>query len=441
MRVEKPIISIVMPVYNVEPYLSKSIESILGQDFRDFELICVDDASTDASGKILQRYAKKDQRIRIIEHKENTGAGTSRNEGLSVSRGEWIIFLDADDYFSGQLLSKAYRAAVENEVDVVYVNYNEFNQAKNCIDPMEKSLAVRKVMEDRVFSGRDLGHRIFEALDIVPWNKLCRKSFLQAKNLRFQELPNSNDVYFGSCVAALAEKIFFIMEPLVTYRTHHAHQISAQRGKNPSCAYEALKAVKERLVQEGLFETYKGSFYWRALSGITYALRAGGTAFKPRLDFRKFLENEGWEKLGMKDMREEDFFYKYDYERWLKLKFTSDTLFDEAMFSQLKELKGKAYIWGFGDWGRKFYDAAKYHGYPIHGIIDENPKLKGNKVDGLTILPCREQEEPFEYVIITNEVYGKSVRERLDAMGNSGTKIIDMGDYMFHNVPIQECIF
>lgn len=441
MSVENPTISIVMPVYNVEPYLPKSIESILGQDFKDFELICVDDASADASGKILQRYAARDKRIRIIEHKENTGAGTSRNEGMAVSRGEWVIFLDADDYFSGNLLSKAYKAAQENDVDVVYVNYNEFDQSKNCINPMEKSLAVRQRIEGRVFSGKDLGNRLLEALDIVPWNKLCRKSFLQDRNLKFQEIPNSNDVYFGSCVAALAEKIFFIMEPLVTYRTHHAYQISAQRGKKPICAYQALKKVKDRLEEEGLFDNFKGSFYWRALSGLTYALRAGGTAFKPRLDFRKFLNEEGWKNLGMEDLQEEDFFYKYDYERWIKLKFTSDTLFDEEMFSELKDLKGKSYIWGFGDWGKKFYEAAKYHGYAISGIIDENPSLKGKQVDGLTVLPCREQDDSFEYVIITNEMYGRSVRERLDSTGHSETKIIDMGDYMFHNVPIKECIF
>ncbi|MBO6292860.1 MAG: glycosyltransferase family 2 protein [Selenomonas sp.] len=441
MSIENPIISIVVPVYNVEPYLPKSIESILGQEFKDFELICVDDASTDASGKILQRYAARDKRIRIIEHKENKGAGTARNEGMAVSRGEWIIFLDADDYFSSQLLSKAYKAAQDNEVDVVYVNFNEYNQADNVVDPREKSLAARRIIEGRVFSGRELGHRVFEVLPIVPWNKLCRKSFLQEKKLKFQELPNANDVYFGSCVAFMAERNYFLLEPLVTYRTHHAHQISAKRGKNPLCAYKALKQVKDKLDEEGAFECHKGSFYWQTLSGITYALRAGGTAFKPRLDFRKFLNEEGWKNLGMEDLQEEDFFYKYDYERWIKLKFTSDTLFDEEMFSELKDLKGKSYIWGFGDWGKKFYEAAKYHGYAINGIIDENTSLKGKQVDGLTVLPCREQDDSFEYVIITNEMYGRSVRERLDSTGHSETKIIDMGDYMFHNVPIKECIF
>lgn len=437
-----PIISIVMPVYNVEPCLSQSIESLLSQDFKSFELICINDASTDNSGIILRKYAAIDKRIRIIEHDNNKGAGGARNEGLELSRGEWIIFLDADDYFSNNLLSKTYSVACEHNADVVYVDYIEYNQQENkIVGPKDKSLTVQRIINGKVFSSSELRDRLFEVLYIVPWNKLCRKSFLREYNLNFQEIPNSNDVYFGSCIAIFAKRIYFLEEPLVIHRVNHANQISASRGKKPICAYRALKLLKDRMVKDDVFDVYKGGFYWLALSAIRYALVAKKTEFKSRLKFRLFMRTQGWKNLGMDNLQESDFFYKDDFIRYVDISNTLDTVFDEQMFSDLKKISGVVYIWGFGLMGRTFYNASKYYSYSISGIIDEDINLRGKKVDGFTILPCFEQKEDFDYVIITNEIYGGSIRRCLDATGHENVRIIDAGAYVKHKVSIMDCIF
>ncbi len=107
-------ISVIVPVYNVEKYLDKCLKSILLQDFSDFELILVDDGSTDNSGKICDDFALKDSRIKVV-HKENAGPSVARNVGTSVSKGEYITFIDSDDYVDRDYLSILYKSLIMDE--------------------------------------------------------------------------------------------------------------------------------------------------------------------------------------------------------------------------------------------------------------------------------------------------------------------------------------
>ena len=116
-----PKISIIVPVYNVEKYLRRCLDSILAQTFTDFECICVDDGSPDGSGKILDEYAEKDSRFVVI-HKDNGGVSSARNAGLDVARGEWITFVDSDDWVEAETYETAYSVAVENDADLIQWN-------------------------------------------------------------------------------------------------------------------------------------------------------------------------------------------------------------------------------------------------------------------------------------------------------------------------------
>lgn len=113
-----PAISVIVPVYNVEGYLGRCLDSILGQSFRDFELILVDDGSTDGSPALCDEYRRRDSRVRVI-HRENAGVGLARNSGLEIARGEYIAFADADDYLGDSLLNDLYMVAVRHNVDCV----------------------------------------------------------------------------------------------------------------------------------------------------------------------------------------------------------------------------------------------------------------------------------------------------------------------------------
>lgn len=132
-------ISVIVPVYNTEQYLPRCIESILSQSFTDFELLLIDDGSTDGSGKICDAYAEKDNRIRVF-HKENGGVSSARNMGLDEAKGEWVYFVDSDD----ELLHDGLQVLFDNtnkEVDVVLAGFEEVSE-EGVISPGVKDRIV-----------------------------------------------------------------------------------------------------------------------------------------------------------------------------------------------------------------------------------------------------------------------------------------------------------
>ncbi|MCQ2958500.1 MAG: glycosyltransferase, partial [Candidatus Gastranaerophilales bacterium] len=112
-----PEVSVIMPVYNTEKYLRECLDSIINQTLKDIEIICVDDGSKDDSGKILDEYAQKDNRIKVI-HNKNQGAAPSRNQGISIAQGKYLSILDSDDIFDTNMLELLFNKAEQNDADI-----------------------------------------------------------------------------------------------------------------------------------------------------------------------------------------------------------------------------------------------------------------------------------------------------------------------------------
>ena len=117
-----PTISVIVPVYKVEPYIRKCVDSILGQTFSDIQVILVDDGSPDQCGKICDEYAKQDNRVEVI-HKENGGLSDARNEGVKYATGKYILFVDSDDYIAEDLVEKTVEVAETQNCDIVLFDY------------------------------------------------------------------------------------------------------------------------------------------------------------------------------------------------------------------------------------------------------------------------------------------------------------------------------
>ena len=117
-------VSVILPVYNEEKYLPQCLDSICGQTLREIEIICVDDGSTDSSPQILEGYAKKDARVKLIRQ-ENQFAGVARNKGMSYATGKYLSFLDADDYYAPEMLEKMAEEAEKNKADIVICRYGQ----------------------------------------------------------------------------------------------------------------------------------------------------------------------------------------------------------------------------------------------------------------------------------------------------------------------------
>ena len=126
-------VSVIVPVFNVESYLNESLDSILNQTLKDIEIICINDGSTDNSLDILETYSKKDKRIKIIS-KENEGQGVARNVGLDNAQGEYISFVDSDDFIKRDMLEKLYNKAENNDLDLVMCKVSSFDNETHEVD-------------------------------------------------------------------------------------------------------------------------------------------------------------------------------------------------------------------------------------------------------------------------------------------------------------------
>lgn len=184
-----PEISIIVPVYNVEKYLKRCIDSILNQSFENFELILVDDGSTDNSGKIVDEYEGIDKRIRVI-HKENGGQGSARNRGLDIAKGNYIGFVDSDDWIHRDMYKYMYKFITEDDTDIVQVGHDivkEYISDEKCNLSDIKVICIDNIID------KFTDCNSFEILPFIfPVNKLYKKEIW--KELRFSEGKFAEDL-------------------------------------------------------------------------------------------------------------------------------------------------------------------------------------------------------------------------------------------------------
>ncbi len=187
MTPKEPTVTVIMPAYNVEDYIARAVESVRAQTLRDFELIVVDDGSTDRTGQILDRIAERDWRLEVI-HTENAGAPAARNLALDRARGRWVAFFDADDWAEPQMLEEEVAFAEANDLElaisgfVIETHWGEYGEYDS-----EEKFADTSVYAD-VRDFHRSAHRLFdENLLYTPWNKLFLRSRIEELGLRFRD--------------------------------------------------------------------------------------------------------------------------------------------------------------------------------------------------------------------------------------------------------------
>ena len=169
------LISVIIPVYNTEKYLRKCVESILSQTFTDFELLLINDGSTDSSGAICDEYAQKDTRVRVF-HKENGGVSSARNLGLDKARGQWITFVDSDDYVEPEMLSCIHQYEDEELIAMSYI------YEKEPVIEYEK-LKDKKIL----LSSRNLTEILMLGAFMTPYSKFYKREIIEIHKIRFNE--------------------------------------------------------------------------------------------------------------------------------------------------------------------------------------------------------------------------------------------------------------
>ena len=257
---KKPLVSVIVPCYNSADYIYTSIGSIISQDYQELEIICVDDGSDDDTLTCLRKLSEDDERIVVLQQKREY-AGVARNKGLEAASGDYYIFLDSDDVFLPQMISKMVDCAERTGADVVLCD--AYFQNCNTGEYSMPSYVINRSLVEKYscFSYKDMPDNIFQVSLSVPWNKMLRADFIRRNNIRFQGTKRSNDEYFSAIAIMTAQLIAWVPDRMVIYR--HANAKSLQGFSEDDISddfYKAHLAIKETLSDQDKYEPVKRSF-------------------------------------------------------------------------------------------------------------------------------------------------------------------------------------
>ena len=254
-----PKISVIIPVYNVEKYLRACLDSVVNQTLKEVEIICVDDGSTDGSPAILAEYAAKDPRVKVITQAKSN-AGAARNAGIAAAGGEYLEFVDADDWVDGQMFERMVRRAEETSAQIVFAPWTVHGGKAGSRVYRRKFPQPVVSQGGGLLSLEEIGETLFTSFGYCPWNKIVSRAFVLEQGIRFQEIPRANDLYFSCAVLALSTRIAVVGEPLYHYRKEALATKDSRTDRSPFCSLEALQAVKDLLDERGLYSKLSTAF-------------------------------------------------------------------------------------------------------------------------------------------------------------------------------------
>ena len=349
-------ISVVMPVYNADDYITQAIETVLSQTLSEFELICVDDGSTDKSVEIIKSFIKKDDRVKLIEM-SHIGVSTARNKGLLKSQGEYIIFVDADDFYEETLLEKLYSKAKSDNLDVVATDFDLYDnkRARYIKSPEEEHGNI--YAHGAVASKNEFPDFILQSTTGYVWNKLFRSAFIKEKEILFApELYVFEDVYFVCCALSLADRVSRVHETLVHHRIYQLQHRAKIFRKHFDQVPVVYLRVKEFLMRHGMYIPLSKSFLNFSASRCYKIFNL--VPLDKKDDFWNLLHRGYADSLGWYRHEAHDFEHReiydfvaniglYTYEQYEKLKLVGKlenlkNMTLETLKKKIKQLEAKA---------------------------------------------------------------------------------------------------
>lgn len=251
----KPKVSIIVPMYGVERYLDKCVETLVNQTLCDIEIILVDDGSPDRCGELAENYAKKDQRIKVI-HQKNAGLGPARNSGMYAAKGEYIGFVDSDDWVDINMFRRLYQVAREHDADIVAGGHCDWTDGK-VVTTKRHPLAGQTVTEKSEIDeirknlyGRSIEDKETEAFPMSVWIAIYRRSMIIDNCLEFRNII-SEDIIFNISAYKCAKCISFTGNTDYCYRQENQASITRSFSDTKVKKYEEyLRTLKEAVSKE-----------------------------------------------------------------------------------------------------------------------------------------------------------------------------------------------
>lgn len=269
-----PYFSIILPIYNVEPYLEDCIQSVLSQTFCDYELILVDDGATDGCPAICDHYGEKYDHIKVI-HKANGGLSSARNAGTEMATGTYVWWVDSDDWIAPEALGLLYKATCDSRPDIVKFDFNR-------VDDQVKRF--RCCVKPGIYSTRQAIDGVLELAFFKPgkfslsaWGCIYRTEYLRKNRLDFvsERIIGSEDYLFNLRALACVESIHVLSEPLYSYRQRAGSLTQRYRPNLPERYTQLYRMLREAYGHMEMLEAYDGKicrFYvWHLLHGTCFA--------------------------------------------------------------------------------------------------------------------------------------------------------------------------
>ena len=255
--------SVIIPVYNVEKYIKQCLDSCLNQTEKSIEFICINDGSTDNSLSILKEYQKTDSRIKII-NQNNQGQGIARNNAINIAQGEYIVFVDPDDWLKLNALEKIYNKFNETNADVICFDYICYNEKSKKIEKNSlKNILYEKYNLDfsnnKTYSSSDIYQLDLFPFNIVAWNKAYKRTFLIKNNIKFAPYKFIEDHYFAIKTILCAENIYYLEEYLYVYRIRLG-SMTRKASYDVICAIDNITIIKDLLIEKGVYKKLKEKY-------------------------------------------------------------------------------------------------------------------------------------------------------------------------------------
>lgn len=276
-----PLISVLLPAYKVEKYIGHCIETVIGQTYKNIEIIIVDDCTLDDSGKIAEEYAKKDSRIKVIHHKKNMGLSAARNTGLENAHGEYITFVDSDDWVSEDYVEYLYKVITRTNADIAMVKSfftSRFNE---------------QIKEDKIYSITPedmLCDLLYNRIHVGVWNRLYKRSVIGDKRFRLQS-KTGEGMQFNTQVIPGSSKIGVGLRRIYTYNVDNDTSATKKPNieKQSYGSVENMDYIKEHLLPRSkrLDDAVEYQYFTTSLYAITHIVRCH--AIKENKEFYKRL--------------------------------------------------------------------------------------------------------------------------------------------------------
>lgn len=404
-------VSIIIPVYNCEKYIARCLESIIKQTLKEIEIICINDASCDDSFDILNNYQKKDSRIKIIHMPVNKGAGLCRNKGLELASGEYIHFVDADDYMMLDACEKLYNHMKEKNGDICFHKIKIISENKN-----NESSVSQGILEK--YDGSYIGTGLLDEFVknneffLYPWSVIFKRKLINENKLTFSSLLIGEGGEFVLKALVRAKSASVLDEVLYYYNVHE----DSIMGKNSKRSIILLGQISQYIIGVREFAICNNSY------GLKNFLVQQKKKIKPTLDNLSKDELENIEKAIKED------FSKYIFYELKNATIEDDLVLDDSI-TQILEKINSVILYGAGNITKNILKILNFYGIELEAIIVTNRENNPENIYGHKIYQIDElhESQKKEYVLVPlKRRYLDEVKLNLEKNGFKNIICIDI---------------